>query len=480
VKPCDVYFVAGNAWMVERREPANGSHIMKLGTRLGWLGAFAIALSGCSSSADEPAPAATSGGAAGAGVGGAAGAGGATAGADGAVAGAGGATADAAGDTSLADVAVATDASTDGDGARGDSSAADTSVVPGDAVVSVDAGGCTGVLGHPAGDCSSYPKYDGFTLKLVEEFDQPLDLATDPVWTWSDGGLGEGSVRFLKENIVFQDGKMMLVVKKPAQPVPGSLSFAEGTSNNYPNMLQPYELSSGEIRTKYNNFRYGKYEFRYKPPQTGSVSATNPGNYCSASFVFRTPKWQEWREIDIEMTPDQKYAVGRNLIYCDRCIGWDKNIESFNYVPMPSLLGSDAGTDGGSDAGTTETGFHTYGFVWVPDYVAWTVDGKEVLRMPPFPPRANPAQWPQIQVPQMSAKIIMNVWVFTSSGAFAGHNPADNVYPFHSEYEWMRFYKWDGEQKYPCSPLPECLPDEDRDFSKNNPEDGIPATPSGK
>jgi beta-glucanase (GH16 family) len=444
---------------------------MKLGRTLGWLGMFAVTLAGCSSSSDEPSGA----------VGGAAGStgfGGGTGGTDGGDASSGGAGGASGGDADTTDASTDTAVASEG----GDANAAETSVVAdggadgAETSVAADAGGCTGVLGHPAGDCSSYPKYPGFTLKIVEEFAEPLDLATDPIWTWSDGGLGEGAVRFLKQNIVFQDGKMVIVVKK--ESVPGSTSFAEGTANNYPNTLQAYPLSSGEVRTKYNNYRYGKYEFRYKPPKTGSVSAANPGNYCSASFVFRTPKWQEWREIDIEMTPDHKYEVGRNLIYGDKVIGWDKNIESFNYVPVPGLL--DAGTDAGADAGTMETDFHTYGFVWLPDKVTWTIDGAELLTMPPFPARANPETWPQLQVPQMSAKILMNVWVFTSSGAFAGHYPADNVYPFQSEYEWVRFYQWDQETTYPCSPLPSCLPDADRDYSKNNPEDGIPATPSGK
>jgi len=45
--------------------------------------------------------------------------------------------------------------------------------------------------------------------------------------------------------------------------------------------------------------------------------------------------------------------------------------------------------------------------------------------------------------------------------------------------DWIRFYKWDGETFYPCSPLPGCLPPADRDYSKNNPDDGIPPDPSG-
>ena len=60
-----------------------------------------------------------------------------------------------------------------------------------------------GVQGHPDPP-SSYPEYPGFTLALVEEFDQPLDLDRDPIWTWSDGGLPEGGVRFFKDAITLR------------------------------------------------------------------------------------------------------------------------------------------------------------------------------------------------------------------------------------------------------------------------------------
>src|SRR5919109_788665 len=57
----------------------------------------------------------------------------------------------------------------------------------------MDGGGTGGmVMGCPAGvrgHCSSatYPTHPGFTLALVEDFDQPLDLDNDPIWTYSDG-----------------------------------------------------------------------------------------------------------------------------------------------------------------------------------------------------------------------------------------------------------------------------------------------------
>ena len=59
----------------------------------------------------------------------------------------------------------------------------------------------------------SYTRYNS-----KEEFNAPLDLDTDPIWTWSDGGLYEGDVRFVKEQISFSDGKMKITAK----PNPGS------------------------------------------------------------------------------------------------------------------------------------------------------------------------------------------------------------------------------------------------------------------
>lgn len=56
-----------------------------------------------------------------------------------------------------------------------------------------------------------------------EEFNAPLDLDSDPVWTWSDGGLYEGAVRFVKEQISFSGGKMKITVK----PNPGHWAMNE-------------------------------------------------------------------------------------------------------------------------------------------------------------------------------------------------------------------------------------------------------------
>merc|ERR1740121_1790329 len=97
-------------------------------------------------------------------------------------------------------------------------------------------------FGHPRHDVI-YPVRENFTLWLVEEFEQPLDLDTDPIWTWSDGGLSEGQVRFVKDAITFEGGKMILEVNR-GEPSPQSCSRAEV------GMVDSKTLTSGEMRTR--------------------------------------------------------------------------------------------------------------------------------------------------------------------------------------------------------------------------------------
>jgi hypothetical protein len=71
------------------------------------------------------------------------------------------------------------------------------------------------------------------------------------------------------------------------------------------------------------------------------------------------------------------------------------------------------------------------------------------------------------KLPKLSAKIMMNLWVF--SGVFG--DASKNVYPFHSEYEYFRFYKWNNETTYPYETPKTMLPMEDVDFAQNNPKE---------
>ena len=131
-----------------------------------------------------------------------------------------------------------------------------------------------GVSGHPD-PSKSYPSYPGFTLALVEEFDSPLDLDNDPIWTWSDGGLYEGDVRFVKQQVRFEGGKMKISADRNPGYATQACSHAEvGT-------VDPKPLVSGEFRSRRNIFRYGRYEVRMKAPDVQPGKPDVDGNFVA-------------------------------------------------------------------------------------------------------------------------------------------------------------------------------------------------------
>jgi beta-glucanase (GH16 family) len=142
------------------------------------------------------------------------------------------------------------------------------------------------------------------------------------------------------------------------------------------------------------------------------------------------------------------------LLFADNYPGWVPCIAEVNStLPVP------AGFDSRAD-------FHTYAFEWLPDSIKWFVDDKLVRTKLPGQGQYG------LKIPELSAKVMMNLWIFAGTD-FGGTQGGNNQYPMISEYDYFRFYKWNNETTYPCSPTPGCLPAEDKDFSKNNPEDGI-------
>ena len=177
------------------------------------------------------------------------------------------------------------------------------------------------VSGHPD-PSKTYPSYPGFTLALVEEFDSPLDLDSDPIWTWSDGGLFEGDVRFVKQQIRFEDGKMKISATKNPGYSTQACSHAEvGTVDHKP-------LVSGEFRSRRNIFRYGRYEVRMKAPDVQRGNPDVDGNFVATMFIFRDAKFRHWREIDIEVTGDSPNSVTTNVLRADNTEFWRPQIAS--------------------------------------------------------------------------------------------------------------------------------------------------------
>ncbi len=305
-------------------------------------------------------------------------------------------------------------------------------------------------FGHPS-STETYPKYEGFTLWVAEDFDAPIDLDKDPIWTWSDGGLSEGNVRFAKQGISFADGKMRITADN-TKSVAGFSAQMCSLAEVGKVFTKP--LVSGEFRSRYNTFRYGRYEARLKAPSPVATDSAIDGNYISTMFVFRTPKFNSWRELDIEVTGDSVSSVTTNLLFANNTSVWSADIADVQSFNAPGL---DARAD-----------FHTYAIEWLPEKVTWFIDGKQV--------RLRTQSDGTLPIPEKSAKFIMNLWIF-AGGGFGGTEGANNQYPMHSEYDWVRFYRWDGDTQYPCDGMSTaCLTADDLTLSANNPCDGIPQT----
>ena len=323
----------------------------------------------------------------------------------------------------------------------------------GDAGDTGDDGGASGacppgVLGHcDSAALTYYPQYTGFTLSLVEDFPGPIDLDNDPIFTWSDGAPAGGLTRFREQQISFANGTMIISADSLCPPpsaggcIDAGISYAETDPNSDTGMVGAMTVWSGEFRTKYNNYRYGVYEARFHAP----ALSNSAGDYVSSMFTFRTPKWKVWNELDVELNPTIPTQIGYN---CIDAVG------QFQYPSNDAHSGiADAG------AGYQNTDLHTYTFIWLPTGITWFLDGVQILDF------AGTASDP---VPSDSCKIMMNLWVVTPP-TFG--DPTKNTYPFTSVYDYFRFYKWDQETTYPCSPTPTCLPANDVIDSQNNPNE---------
>jgi len=236
-----------------------------------------------------------------------------------------------------------------------------------------------------------YPTYPGYTLQLAEDFCSPLDLDKDPIWTWSDGAPADGDTWFRKEQIAFADGKMTITAIPMAIPA-GYSSFSESDYNSMTGKPTGRHFVSGELRTKYNNYRYGRYEVRYKAP----VANADPtkGGFLSTMFAFRTPKWQTWNEVYLELEPMDGttsiiHKVAGNVVYF-------KNTGA----GVPGYPGGAAfGPLTPDQPSYVITDTHTYAIEWTAAKITWYLDGKNVHEYaaggkPPIPDLASKAPPP--------------------------------------------------------------------------------------
>jgi hypothetical protein len=347
---------------------------------------------------------------------------------------------DGAADSRGVDGVAATDAIADASHAIADGPADGADDAPADAPAaetmtdaSTDGAGADAEAdGGPDGDADVHA---GFTLVLDEEFESPLDLDTDPVWTWGDGAPEPGYTRFVKEAISFSGGKLVITSTRPTGGVPAGTSYSQPARNMDTAMIPAKMLASGELRTRLNNFRYGRYETR---ATFAAMPSGLDAPIMAAMFVDRQPEWQQWREIDLELENNLPHAVAYNLL--------DTNGTTF----APSLSGNVQLGEGFSPFET-----HDYSFTWLPDRIEWSVDGVVVK---------STVGNPTALIPALSAKIHLNLWTIDLAPLTA----AASAYPVSISFDYFRFWRWDADTSYPCAPTPACLTADDRDFARNN------------
>lgn len=177
------------------------------------------------------------------------------------------------------------------------------------------------------------------------------------------------------------------------------------------------------------------------------IDTQTNGNYIAAFFTFRDAKYKHWREVDFEITGDTTGSVNTNVLYGEDTNVWVAEMGE----PVPVEVSANVRAD-----------FHTYAMEWLPDKVTWYFDGEPIRNY----------TGEQVPIPSLSSKVMMNTWIFQP--AFGGKEIENNRYPMQTEYDWFRFYKWDGDAQYPCAGMTtDCLTDDDWYLSSNNPCDGI-------
>ncbi len=153
-----------------------------------------------------------------------------------------------------------------------------------------------------------------------------------------------------------------------------------------------------ELRTR-EDYLYGKFEVRYKPAQGDGL--------VSSFFTYNTDYGNTpWNEIDIELLGRYDNVIDMNVITSTSHVRHHYN--TFNH----------------------HLEFHTYGFEWTPDYVAWFIDGDEVYRQ-------VEAHIQDLSYPQ---KIMMNIWNPTYDDWVGVWD--DRILPRFSFYDYVSYAEY--------------------------------------
>ncbi len=169
--------------------------------------------------------------------------------------------------------------------------------------------------------------------------------------------------------------------------------------------ILPKDYKGTEYRTK-AAYTYGRFEVRMK--------AANREGMLSSFFTYfdgtYSDPWStsKWNEIDLEI-------LGR----------YDNNIQFNTITPGQVNHVSHYPTNF-----SPHLDYHVYAFEWTPQYVAWFVDGQEVLRQ-------TGSHIASLNRPQ---KIMMNIWNPLYENWAGLLNPA--TLPAFAYYDWVSYYTY--------------------------------------
>jgi hypothetical protein len=171
-------------------------------------------------------------------------------------------------------------------------------------------------------------------------------------------------------------------------------------------------FKSGAV-TGFEKFTYGKFITRMRAPD-------KKGTVASFFTYWNGPNFYPggWNELDVEIVPSvSQNPFSMNVIYGD---GETKR-ETHDYK---------AGFDPKND-------WHIYEMAWTPDFIAWSIDNKEVRRIKKSDPSVKLTDKPQ--------SVMMNFWTPTFESWGKGLDAKDM--PWEVEYDYVETYTYNSHTK---------------------------------
>lgn len=198
--------------------------------------------------------------------------------------------------------------------------------------------------------------------------------------------------------------------------------------------------SGAELYTN-ETFNYGKFEARMKMA-AGSGTVSSMFLYHNDSYLGGE---EPWVEVDTEILGKNPNSFQSNIIT--------------GYGPAEGYENRKVTSEDHHEIkpAANET-FHTYGFEWTPDYVAWTLDGV-VVRKTLKGDEKN-------QVEDLKKKpqgLRFNLWSHTDAGWVGDWN--DAILPIYQYINWVKVYKYDQGKGENGSDFTLLWADDFKDFS---------------